>query len=154
MPTWGDIVKKICKEINEDSERDYLKIAQYFYNNLGKELYHKRLESYFPIDIVPSKIHDCLFDINPDIIITTNWDTLLEQANDRNVSFYDVIVSDRELVESKKPHKIIKMHGDFLHNNIVFKEDDYLNYQENFPLIENYIKSILSTHIVLFIGYS
>lgn len=46
------------------------------------------------------------------------------------------------------------MHGDFKNHNIVFKEDDYLNYQYNFPLIENYIKSILSTHTVLFLGYS
>ena len=46
------------------------------------------------------------------------------------------------------------MHGDFKNHNIVFKEDDYLNYQYNFPLIENYIKSILSTHTILFLGYS
>jgi len=46
------------------------------------------------------------------------------------------------------------MHGDFNNHNIVFKEDDYLDYQYNFPLIENYIKSILSTHTVLFSGCS
>jgi hypothetical protein len=46
------------------------------------------------------------------------------------------------------------MHGDFKNHNIVFKEDDYLSYTHNFPLIENYIKSILSTHTIIFIGYS
>lgn len=50
--------------------------------------------------------------------------------------------------------KLIKMHGDFSNHNIVFKEDDYINYEYNFPLISNYIKSILSTHTVLFLGYS
>ncbi|ECC4400552.1 hypothetical protein C2F24_20785, partial [Salmonella enterica] len=39
-------------------------------------------------------------------------------------------------------------------HNIVFKEDDYLNYSYKFPLIENYVKSIISTHTVLFLGYS
>lgn len=46
------------------------------------------------------------------------------------------------------------MHGDFKNHNIVFKEDDYLNYSYKFPLIENYVKSIISTHTVLFLGYS
>ncbi|HDL8020787.1 TPA: SIR2 family protein, partial [Yersinia enterocolitica] len=50
--------------------------------------------------------------------------------------------------------KLVKMHGDFKNHNIVFKEDDYINYKHNFPLIENYIKSILSTHTVVFLGYS
>ncbi|EBU0255726.1 SIR2 family protein, partial [Salmonella enterica] len=50
--------------------------------------------------------------------------------------------------------KLIKMHGDFKNHNIVFKEDDYLNYSYKFPLIENYVKSIISTHTVLFLGYS
>ncbi|HEC9415265.1 TPA: SIR2 family protein, partial [Salmonella enterica subsp. enterica serovar Poona] len=44
--------------------------------------------------------------------------------------------------------------GDFKNHNIVFKEDDYLNYSYKFPLIENYVKSIISTHTVLFLGYS
>ena len=38
--------------------------------------------------------------------------------------------------------EIIKMHGDFEHDNFVLKEDDYLSYSENFKLIETYIKSL------------
>jgi hypothetical protein len=154
IPLWKEIIDKIKDEINETKETDYLKIAQYYFNNMGKKLYYEKLFEMFPKNIHCSKIHEKIFDINPDIIITTNWDDLLEQENKNNARFYDVIVTDREFVKSDKPHKIIKMHGDFAHNNIVFKEDDYLNYQENFPLIENYIKSILSTHAVLFLGYS
>ncbi len=67
---------------------------------------------------------------------------------------YDVIAADYELVESESNSKIIKMHGDFEHDNYVFTEEDYLNYQDNFPLIENYVKSIISTHVVIFLGYS
>jgi hypothetical protein len=154
MPMWGDIVKEIAAQIDETEERDYLKIAQYYYNNLGDDVYYERLYNMFPEDLEPSKVHESIFDVNPDIIITTNWDTLLEQENYSHSRFYDVVATDRELVKSTEPHKIIKMHGDFKHKNIVFKEDDYLNYPEHFPLIENYIKSILSTHIVLFLGYS
>ena len=43
---------------------------------------------------------------------------------------------------------------DFKHNNFVLKEEDYLNYSDNFKLIETLVKSIFSTNTVVFIGYS
>ena len=36
----------------------------------------------------------------------------------------------------------------------MLKEEDYLNYSENFKLIETLVKSIFSTNTVVFIGYS
>ena len=47
---------------------------------------------------------------------------------------------------------ILKLHGDIEHQNIVFKEEDYLNYSENFKLIETLLKSIFSMNTVVFIG--
>lgn len=46
------------------------------------------------------------------------------------------------------------MQGDLINKNIVLKEDDYLSYSTKFRLIENYIKALLFTHVVLFVGYS
>ena len=46
------------------------------------------------------------------------------------------------------------MHGDFNLHNIIVAESDYLNYEYNFPVIFNYVKTILSTNIVVFLGYS
>ena len=46
------------------------------------------------------------------------------------------------------------MHGDFEHANFVLKEDDYLQYEQNFKLIETYVKSLIAGNVVLFIGYS
>lgn len=47
------------------------------------------------------------------------------------------------------------MHGDIDYiREIVFKEDDYLQYSETHRLMEIFIKSLLIDHIFLFIGYS
>ncbi len=46
------------------------------------------------------------------------------------------------------------MHGDFESDNIVFKEDDYLDYSTNFPLIESFIRGIFASKVVLFVGFS
>lgn len=154
LPNWNDLITDLKHELNDIEESDYLKVAQLYYLAFGEYSYYKKLKDYFPDYISPSKIHEIILDINPHIIITTNWDVILEKSIEENAYVYDIICSDTDLVKSSLPNKLIKMHGDFKNNNIVFKEDDYINYQHNFPLIENYVKSILSTHTILFIGYS
>lgn len=154
MPTWGDLIDSLTSDLNIEGETDYLKIAQLYYLTFGEHLYYKKIKDFFPDNIPHSKIHDLIFKLSPHTVITTNWDTLLEAAISAKTYFYNVISSDKDLMKSYLGKKLIKMHGDFKNHNIVFKEDDYLNYSINFPLIENYVKSIISTHTVLFLGYS
>ncbi|MGU6617547.1 SIR2 family protein [Salmonella enterica subsp. enterica serovar Poona] len=154
MPSWGDLIDSLISDLNIEGETDYLKIAQLYYLTFGEHLYYKKIKDFFPDNIPHSKIHDLIFKLNPHSVITTNWDTLLEAAINAKTYFYNVISSDKDLMKSYLGKNLIKMHGDFKNHNIVFKEDDYLNYSYKFPLIENYVKSIISTHTVLFLGYS
>jgi hypothetical protein len=155
LPDWNELITDIKKELKiGKNENDYLKISQLFYLSCGEVVYYQRLKEYFPDTVEPTNIQKLIFELKPANIITTNWDILLEKTANDNGYIYDVISKDEDLVQSKLQQHIIKMHGDFKDNNIVFKEDDYINYKENFPLIENYIKSILSTHTILFLGYS
>lgn len=154
LPDWSDLIEDLTSDLSEIGEVDPLKIAQLYYQEFGEKNYYTKLKSYFPKNIAPSHVHQTIFKIKPHCIITTNWDEILEDEILNNGHIYDVVVNDEDLVKSTIDSKVIKMHGDFRHHNIVFKEDDYLEYPYNFPLIENFIKSILSTHTVLFIGYS
>lgn len=154
LPSWNDLIEDLKAELEIENESDYLKIAQLYYLAFGEFTYYKKLKEYFPEHIIPSIIHKLIFDINPHVIVTTNWDNLLEKTIQENAYIYDVVCSDNDLVKSSLQNKLVKMHGDFKNHNIVFKEDDYLKYNLLFPLIENYVKSILSTHTVVFIGYS
>jgi hypothetical protein len=154
LPDWSELIAEIRSEINDKNEQDYLKIAQLYYITFGEHKYHNTIKKYFPETIEPSIIHEMIFDLNPQIIITTNWDNILDNSIKKQGYLYDIICSDAELVRSSLPKKLIKMHGDFNHHNFVFKEDDYVGYSDNFPLIENYIKGILTTHTVVFLGYS
>lgn len=155
IPTWSNIINKIKKktDINTD-EKDYLKVAQYYYNSRDKKEYYEFLESELNIDTKPNEIHDKLLELNPYHIITTNYDNLIEQQAIQKGMFYDVVRKDEDLPYTPNNKMIIKMHGDFKNRNIVFKEDDYLSYSQNFKLIETYIKSLFSTHTILFVGYS
>jgi len=154
LPNWADLIENLKSELNETREHDYLKIAQLYFLTFGEHKYYNTVKKFFPDTIESSIIHEMIFDLNPEIIITTNWDTILDNAIKKQGYLYDIVCSDAELVKSTLPKKFIKMHGDFSHHNFVFKEDDYINYSEHFPLIENYIKGIITTHTVVFLGYS
>ena len=153
LPDWGELIENIKKELNTN-ESDYLKVAQLYYLAVGEVTYLQNIKNYFNIKAEPNNIHKYIFELKPKYIITTNWDTLLEQYDLRNGKQYKIVSSDKDLVSSNIDKMIIKMHGDFNSEKFVFKEDDYINYSKDFPLVENFIKSILSTHTILFIGYS
>ena len=154
LPLWADLISELKSGLSITEELDYLKLAQLYYLEFGELIYNQTLKKYFPEDITPSSLHSEILKINPRVIITTNWDCIIESAIEKEGYLYDTICTDKDLVKSTSQNKFIKIHGDFKNHNIVFKEDDYLNYSRNFPLIENYIKSIFSTHTVLFLGYS
>ncbi|WP_456311485.1 SIR2 family protein [Serratia proteamaculans] len=154
MPTWSDLISGLTKDLNIENENDFLKIAQLYFLTFKEHQYYKKIKNFFPDNIPYTKIHETIFEINPHVVITTNWDDILESAVYEKSYFYSIIASDKDLMKSSLDKKVVKMHGDFKNHNIVFKEDDYINYKKNFPLIENYIKSIVSTHTILFIGYS
>ena len=152
-PMWG----KICTELKTEldtKETDFLKLAQLYQLEFGKIKTKKKIRSFFPDVDIPCEIQRKILDIEPHYILTTNWDKLFDNEINSNADIYDIVVDDRSLIESTNDCKYIKMHGDFEHNNFVFTEDDYLNYSNTFPILENFIKTILSTHIVLFLGYS
>ena len=154
LPLWSDLIDELKSGLAITEDLDYLKLAQLYYLEFGEQTYNQTLKKYFPEDITPSSLHRTILKVSPRIVITTNWDYIIENAIEQEGYLYDKICTDKDLVSSTSPNKFIKIHGDFKNHNIVFKEDDYLNYSKNFPLIENYIKSIFSTHTVLFLGYS
>lgn len=160
-PLWPKVLETLKMDLAEGNEEDSLfketdalKIAQFHRLKFGKGTTKKTTKDAFPKVAVPGDLTKRLLNLYPHCIVTTNWDRLFDNAVNDSAYIYDVIAADYELVESESNSKIIKMHGDFEHDNYVFTEDDYLNYRKNFPLIENYVKSIISTHVVIFLGYS
>ncbi len=155
LPSWNELITEIKKKINiSNKNEDYLKIAQYYYNSRGEKEYYDFLREKLEVDAKPNKIHDLLLELNPSHIITTNYDDLIEKAASKKGMFFDVVSKDNDLPYTPSNKMIIKMHGDFKNRNIVFKEDDYLSYSNNFKLIENYIKSLFATKTIIFVGYS
>lgn len=153
----GIELKKDAEGNNLIAADDYLLYPQYYLNKYGKKKYLKFVKDNLkPIDNFKDKIdiYKLLFEIRPQHIITTNFDRLLEKENNCLSDRYSVISSDSDLAQTTGNSYIIKMHGDLVKGKIVLTEDDYLNYETNFKLIDNFVKSLFATHSLLFIGFS
>lgn len=176
MPNWNTLIQNMAKAINysrcnscrhraskcestcllkdDFSTDEFLKIPQYVFNK-DRELYSRVLIESIPSVTADAPLSSAIFNINPAHIITTNYDQLLETSKHIFCEQYQVIVHDKDLLNADKGKYIIKMHGDLSDpSSIVLKEQDYLDYSQKHVLIELFIKSLLTDHIVLFLGYS
>lgn len=155
--SWNKLVEEIQERlgISDSSFSDNTIIPQLYYNSRGKKDYNELIHSllYKP-NALPNSAHNCLVKINPRYIITTNYDELIEQAFRNAGIFLDVVEKDSDLPYAHTEHMLIKMHGGFKYDNYVLKEDDYLNYSNNFNLISSYIKALFARYTILFVGYS
>lgn len=176
MPSWNALIQNMAKAIDysrcdacryrsescentcllkdDFSTDELLKIPQHVFNK-DQELYYRILNESIPAVTADTPLSSAIFDINPAHIITTNYDQLLESSKNIFCEQYQVIVYDKDLLNADKGKYIIKMHGDLSDaSSIVLKEQDYLDYSQKHVLIELFIKSLLTDHIVLFLGYS
>lgn len=159
IPLWDEAVKEYAKGIRFFSENKYegnLKIPQMYFNARGRKEYVELSRQVFCFDqnLQPNEIHEILISLGIRKFITTNYDNLLEKEAQKQKVIYEVIAKDEDIPYKREEREIIKMHGDFLSDNFVLKEDDYLNYSENFKLMETYIKAVIASNVVLFVGYS
>ena len=156
-----DLDENECELKYDFSAEDFLRIPQHFYESLGdsdeeKLPYYQFLKNKFCGSEYESNIIDeIIVKLQPEHIITTNYDHLLESVKDPSITKYAVIIKDEDILSKKGRNYIIKMHGDIDDiENIVLKEEDYLNYSQKHIIIETFIKSLLIDKTFLFVGYS
>jgi len=182
LPSWNELVKILAGELgfydkqkNEefvsilnDEQKDYfnlilsrincfsndecLKIPQYYSLMYGEHEYLKRIKEIFNNTHEPNPIDYLIFDLNPVHIITTNYDDLLEITASNLQKNFSAVSSDKALAMVDNSQLIIKMHGDF--NKFVLRESDYDTYSNDFKLIETYVKGLIATNTILFVGFS
>ena len=159
VPMWNDLVMNLAsifpETLCEENKHDLLRLAQLFRETCDDKAYYDRVKSELTSNIkAPNAIHSSIFELNPCNIITTNYDTLFEDASLRNNRQYYLVSKDSDLPINHGERMIVKMHGDLVNNNIVLTENDYYDYSRNFPLIRSFVISQFVSKVVLFVGFS
>ena len=153
LPSYKKLMNTIKERLNT-KEKDFKILAEIFYNQYGKNYYYQTLRQLIPFDSIPNELHIKIAKLNLKNLITTNWDNLFEKAIMDTGQYYDIVSSDEDISHNRGFSKLIKMHGSLDRENIIFTDSDYLSYSDKFPLVENYIKGVFSTDLVVIMGYS
>lgn len=162
-PQWSKLVDKYHLELygkvkkEKYSADEYLRIPQIFHDVKGEEAYNQILEETFSVDRPTNPIHDKILAMNPAHIISTNYDDLIEKTCWKRGKYFSVISAEDDVAYATSPKYLLKVHGDFRRGytgeHIVLKESDYMNFEQDRPLISNLMKTIMATHTIVFIGY-
>ena len=162
-PMANAIVESLKESMPNDIKDDFRDethldlISEEYEQIYGRESLISKLEEIFNFMPTDTSDHTCLPKI-PHIrhIITTNYDTLIEDAYGPENCY--VVRTTADCVNLPKDKTIIyKIHGDFIaKDNIVLTKQDYTNFfsDNNEPLLWKYIQSHILTNDMLFIGYS
>lgn len=168
FPSWYELVKNMGDEIDYNysitydkdgnskinlSPDEFLKIPDIYYKKFNESQYRKKVIENFEKPVSPNKVHNLIMSLHPNHILTTNYDTLIEEIAIKFGENYSAIASDSDISTAETIRYILKVHGDFS-SDFVLKESDYLNYELNYPLTINLMKSIFASNLIVFVGYS
>lgn len=165
--TWGEFLSSINNRfINDVSEKNFINniidqkqfllALQCIYDLVDKGTYHHIIEEEFSNpDYQPSKVHELIYDIDPKIVITTNFDFIYEKTIPRQ-AFTKVIYNNcnnySDAIRSNK-RVLVYAHGNVDSiGDIVFTKEQYFNAKRAYPEFFSITQGLFMTNTVLFLG--
>ena len=120
LPDWKELIKDYAeyRGIKEFTSKEYLTIPEEVFERYGSLKYYEIAEKTFSGKYFPNSIHRILKEMDLTYIITTNYDTLIEDE----IKNLQVVSKDEDLPYTSSNKMLIKMHGDFKNKNIVLKK--------------------------------
>lgn len=157
VPLWNDLVSRMAEVLPQEIQLKYdnLQLAQLIRETRDEKAYYASVRKHLLQNVTcPNAIHDAILELDPNCVITTNYDSLLEEAALRKNQQFWVVSKDSDLPQNHGERLLVKMHGDLDNENIVLTENDYYDYSRNFPLIRSFVVSQFASKVVVFIGFS
>lgn len=161
LPLWPQVGKELKKEFKRrdpsniiDCE-DPIKLAGLF----SAQYTHDELDNFLEkiindVNFEPKQVHKKFVELNWNNIFTTNYDTLLERADEETLHRYIKIIEDKEIPKAGKP-RIVKLHGSFTDAKpYIMTEEDFRTYQQNHEIFITEVKSSFVNDTIILLGFS
>ena len=162
LPTWADLIRPMVAALGinpRDCGEDLPLMAQHLVNvsagNRGR-LVAQLQESIQRQPSRPNHYHRSIVSSAIDLIWTTNFDTLLEQAYGSHPVVIRARDTDMSLVSDPDSVEIVKAHGCIVRSaprELVLTREDYEDYFVHRPLMSERLRSDLQKRTFLFLGY-
>lgn len=169
-PTWKNFlngvaqgasieVQSLAKKLIDDNQ--YLDAAEVLKNHLGEDFQKEVASAFGGQRDKTTRVHEFVWDLDQRMVVTTNFDTLYEQAvkmragNDVNfeaVTYRDSGWSDRIRSNTRT---LFKAHGTVDdQESIVLTRSDFFRARKEYPEFLGVLSALSITHTFFFIGAS
>ena len=174
MPTWSGLAEEFCRKLGVDKLEkpfDVLDLAEETQILLetkiqakGKSEKTKRaidslIEKAAKISKVDLKYHVRLLNLPWADVLTTNYDTLLEQARLEVSDYrYGLVLCSADIPREYKP-RIVKLHGSFKSDRkavypYIITKEDYRTYPDEFASFVNTVRQDMMESTMCLLGFS
>jgi len=162
MPSYKALIEALARKIGitEELSSDvdtYLDIAQAFRDTQGSV--QEMVASMFGSGAqrtLPSLAHYLLLSMPIRLIITTNYDRLLENTLEALRRYPLRVVDSKDIAQTgyRGGSYVVKFHGDAEQDNIVLSRDDYDGFFTRRPEMASLLEGLLLNQTFFFLGYS
>lgn len=172
MKQWPQFIKFAARRVGDKQTQELINkyirqselplAAELLKESLSPEDWRDIIHKEFGQVAEPSDLHRAIVRLNQRIIVTTNFDALLENAwNDPALvsTHYPTVITklDSEIFKVLRDDQnyLIKLHGSVNEpGSIVFAKSDYMKYAYGNWAYAKMIETLLLTHTFLFLGFS
>jgi hypothetical protein len=158
LPGWDNLIGQIRQELNvaPDAGVDHLDLAQWYREQFGKARLAELLRTTFGGDGTPTLAHYLLMALTKRLVITTNYDHLMEQTLVALKRHPKRVVAQEDVVHTGGAGVyVVKLHGDTDEaERIVLSRDDYHSFFEERPALALLLEGLLLNQTFFFVGYS
>ena len=164
--SWSQVVARFRHGIEEwtgrrvgEEELDLLAVPRlYAYLQQSRQPMYRVLEDAVERGFRPNLLHERLVQMPLPSLLTTNWDTLLDQRALRAVAIdLNVIRRDADVAgwQESRGTQVIKMHGCItVPETIVVSEDDYHRFYAGDSMMLTLVKALMGTRSMFAVGFS
>lgn len=160
MPDWNKLGELVAKDLPTDY--DYSNpveaISTYEQEYSRTKLIEKFNELLLTGLIKPGKAHVAFSKIPFELVCTTNFDFLIENAYEQSSVYCRPIIDEEHLAINninRKDVSLLKIHGDLHHpTRLIATEEDYDGFLHRYPMLATFLANLLISKTCFFIGYS
>lgn len=163
LPSWKALMEHLATDLGvpftgQDSHDFYLDLAQWYVEEKGREALGRAVGRLFDdAGARPTLAHYLLTSLPVRVILTTNYDDLLERALVALRRHPTTVVAQADVVHTSRPDgvSVVKLHGDAVREEgIVLTRDDYDAFFRRRPATALLLEGLLLNQTFLFVGYS
>jgi O-acetyl-ADP-ribose deacetylase (regulator of RNase III) len=160
LPSWSEFIRHLAEDLGAPHAADleyFLDVAQWHLEQKGEDRLVEQIRRHFgPGRVRPTLSHYLLMSLPVRIVVTTNYDNLLEQSLDALRRHPATITNEQDVVGAGHGEgvSVVKLHGDAATGRrFVLSRDDFDRFLRERPAMAALLEGLLLNHSFFFVGY-